>query len=194
MFLATTPETEAHTELTPQQPQPSVKSLLAENTRLCNSLRYPSLPGNLDIASGLAEIQKHLSDPVLPIMWKSFPGTSMTLKVLKHAAYRLFEGSMWLVSDSGIITHVSREQSQSRQWLQRFLFHCVDSELKPVSGKSNAVIMLSLRHLPIYSITKSAHVFFTDRGPFSVFLPSLFSKICKCHSYHTTFNAEKLFY
>lgn len=63
-----TPETETHTGLTPQLPQPSVKSPLMENPSLCGSLRYPSLPGNLDITSGLAEIQKHLSDPVLPII------------------------------------------------------------------------------------------------------------------------------
>ncbi|XP_050922514.1 potassium voltage-gated channel subfamily H member 6 [Lates calcarifer] len=36
--------------------------------RLHGNLRYPSLPGNLDINSGLAEIQKHLSDPVLPVI------------------------------------------------------------------------------------------------------------------------------
>uniref|UniRef100_A0A668ARF9 Potassium voltage-gated channel, subfamily H (eag-related), member 6b n=1 Tax=Myripristis murdjan TaxID=586833 RepID=A0A668ARF9_9TELE len=45
MPMSVTPETETHA-----------------------SLRYPSLPGNLDIASGLAEIQKHLSDPVLPVI------------------------------------------------------------------------------------------------------------------------------
>lgn len=68
MFMTVTPETETHTGLTPQLPQPSVKSPLMENPSLCGSLRYPSLPGNLDITSGLAEIQKHLSDPVLPII------------------------------------------------------------------------------------------------------------------------------
>lgn len=84
MFMAVTPETETHTGLTPQLPQPSVKSSLTENSRLCGSLRYPSLPGNLDITSGLAEIQKHLSDPVLPVIWgpsvKVFVATSVTLK------------------------------------------------------------------------------------------------------------------
>ncbi|XP_072523232.1 voltage-gated inwardly rectifying potassium channel KCNH6 [Salminus brasiliensis] len=34
---------------------------------LHSSLRFPSLPGNLDASSCLAEIHKHLSDPVLPI-------------------------------------------------------------------------------------------------------------------------------
>ncbi|XP_039645048.1 potassium voltage-gated channel subfamily H member 6 isoform X1 [Perca fluviatilis] len=67
MFMAVTPETETHTGLTPQLALPSVKSSLMENPKLCGSLRYPSLPGNLDITSGLAEIQKHLSDPVLPV-------------------------------------------------------------------------------------------------------------------------------
>ncbi|XP_044194716.1 potassium voltage-gated channel subfamily H member 6 [Thunnus albacares] len=68
MFMTITPETETHTGLTPQLPQASVKSSLMENPGLCGSLRYPSLPGNLDITSGLAEIQKHLSDPVLPVI------------------------------------------------------------------------------------------------------------------------------
>ncbi|XP_034050366.1 potassium voltage-gated channel subfamily H member 6 [Thalassophryne amazonica] len=62
MCMSITPETE-----TQQLPQPSVKSSFMENSRLCGSLRYPSLPGNLDISTGLAGIQKHLSDPVLPV-------------------------------------------------------------------------------------------------------------------------------
>ncbi|KAG7459768.1 hypothetical protein MATL_G00214240 [Megalops atlanticus] len=33
---------------------------------LCSSLRFPSLPENLETSSGLAEIQRHVSDPVLP--------------------------------------------------------------------------------------------------------------------------------
>ncbi|KAI3365278.1 hypothetical protein L3Q82_010374, partial [Scortum barcoo] len=66
MFMTVTPETETQTGLNPQLPQPSVKSSLMENPRPC--LRYPSLPGNLDITSGLAEIQKHVSDPVLPVI------------------------------------------------------------------------------------------------------------------------------
>ncbi|KAG7227867.1 hypothetical protein INR49_013661 [Caranx melampygus] len=68
MFMTVTPETETHTGLTPQLPESSGKSSLMENQRLAGSLRYPSLPGNLDITSGLAEIQKHLSDPVLPVI------------------------------------------------------------------------------------------------------------------------------
>lgn len=57
--MTATPDTDTHAGLTPQQPQPSV--------RLCGS--YPSLPGNLDLTSGLSEIQKHVSDPVLPVIW-----------------------------------------------------------------------------------------------------------------------------
>ncbi|XP_034563754.1 potassium voltage-gated channel subfamily H member 6 [Notolabrus celidotus] len=67
MFMTVTPETETHTGLTPNLPQTSVQSTLMENPGLCSKLRYPSLPGNLDITAGLAEIQKHLSDPVLPV-------------------------------------------------------------------------------------------------------------------------------
>lgn len=68
MFMIVSPETETHSGLTPQLPQPLVKSSLMENPKMCSSLRYPSLPGNLDITSGLAEIQKHHSDPVLPVI------------------------------------------------------------------------------------------------------------------------------
>uniref|UniRef100_A0A3Q4H422 Potassium voltage-gated channel subfamily H member 7-like n=1 Tax=Neolamprologus brichardi TaxID=32507 RepID=A0A3Q4H422_NEOBR len=68
MFMAITPETDTHTGLTPQLPQPSVKSSLLDSSRLCGNLRYPSLPESLEIQSRLAEIQKHLSDPVLPIV------------------------------------------------------------------------------------------------------------------------------
>ncbi|XP_074519384.1 voltage-gated inwardly rectifying potassium channel KCNH6 [Halichoeres trimaculatus] len=67
MFMTVTPETETQTGLTPDLPQTSVKPTLMENPRLCSKLRYPSLPGNLDITSGLAEIQKHLSDPGLSV-------------------------------------------------------------------------------------------------------------------------------
>ncbi|XP_055360216.1 potassium voltage-gated channel subfamily H member 6 isoform X2 [Betta splendens] len=67
MFMAVTPQTEAHTGPTPQPPQAAVNSSLTENPRLCGSLRYPSLPSNLDATSGHSQIQKHLSDPVLPV-------------------------------------------------------------------------------------------------------------------------------
>ncbi|KAK5881213.1 hypothetical protein CesoFtcFv8_022036 [Champsocephalus esox] len=65
MFMTVTPESETNAGLSPQQP--SVKSTLLESPGLCGSLRYPSLPGNLDMTSGLAGLQKHLSDPVLPV-------------------------------------------------------------------------------------------------------------------------------
>ncbi|XP_061667101.1 potassium voltage-gated channel subfamily H member 6 [Syngnathoides biaculeatus] len=45
----------------------SVKRPHPANPRTCASLRCPSLPDNLDATSGLSEIQKHLSDPVLPV-------------------------------------------------------------------------------------------------------------------------------
>ncbi|XP_047466078.1 potassium voltage-gated channel subfamily H member 6-like isoform X2 [Mugil cephalus] len=48
-----TPETDTSTDLT-------------ANSRLSSNLRYPSLPGNLDVASEPSEIPKHLSDPSLP--------------------------------------------------------------------------------------------------------------------------------
>ncbi|KAM4624483.1 voltage-gated inwardly rectifying potassium channel KCNH6, partial [Polymixia lowei] len=60
MTVPVTPET--HAQLVPPLPQPSVKPSLMES-----GLRSPSLPGNLDVSSGLAEIQKHLSDPALPV-------------------------------------------------------------------------------------------------------------------------------
>ncbi|MCJ8738155.1 hypothetical protein PDJAM_G00032390 [Pangasius djambal] len=45
------------------QAAPSVR----DTTRLHASLRFSSLPGNLDSSLPLAEIQKHVSDPVLAI-------------------------------------------------------------------------------------------------------------------------------
>ncbi|XP_068505523.1 potassium voltage-gated channel subfamily H member 6 isoform X2 [Syngnathus scovelli] len=53
-----TPETD-HGSTTARPPHPVNRATGA-------SQRYPSLPDNLDITSGLSEIQKHLSDPVLP--------------------------------------------------------------------------------------------------------------------------------
>ncbi|XP_068161561.1 potassium voltage-gated channel subfamily H member 6 [Antennarius striatus] len=67
-IMFTTPDADIRQGSTPQLPQPSVKACLMENQRASGSLRYPSLPGNLDISSGLVEIQKHLSDPVLPVV------------------------------------------------------------------------------------------------------------------------------
>ncbi|XP_054623036.1 potassium voltage-gated channel subfamily H member 6 isoform X2 [Dunckerocampus dactyliophorus] len=59
-----TPETETHPGIILQRPQASH----VENPRTFSTLRYPSLPNNLDITSGLSDIQKHLSDPVLPVL------------------------------------------------------------------------------------------------------------------------------
>ncbi|XP_072229017.1 voltage-gated inwardly rectifying potassium channel KCNH6 [Leuresthes tenuis] len=66
-FMTLTPETDTHKGLTLQLPQQSVESSLTVNSRLRENLRYPSLPVNLDATSGRAEIQKHFSDPVLPV-------------------------------------------------------------------------------------------------------------------------------
>lgn len=67
MSMMVTPETENHTGLASALPESSVKSSLLDNPRLSGSFRYPSLPGNLDLTSGLSDLQKHLSDPVLPV-------------------------------------------------------------------------------------------------------------------------------
>ncbi|XP_030630882.1 potassium voltage-gated channel subfamily H member 6-like [Chanos chanos] len=42
-------------------------STLINTPGLCASLRFPSLPGNLDTTTYLTDIQKHVSDPVLPV-------------------------------------------------------------------------------------------------------------------------------
>lgn len=47
--------------------QEKVRSSLMDTPSLGTSLRFPSLPGNLDASLHLAEIQKHVSDPVLPV-------------------------------------------------------------------------------------------------------------------------------
>ncbi|XP_077359881.1 voltage-gated inwardly rectifying potassium channel KCNH6 [Festucalex cinctus] len=56
-----TPETETHPRSSPERPH-------AMNLGTCASLNYPSLPDNLDMTSGLSEIHKHLSEPVLPVI------------------------------------------------------------------------------------------------------------------------------
>lgn len=66
-FMGVSPESEHHAGSLPQTPQPRVKSS-AQNPKLCGIPHCPSLPGNLDITSGPAEMQKHLSDPVLPVI------------------------------------------------------------------------------------------------------------------------------
>lgn len=40
----------------------------AQKPELCRVSHCPSLPGNLDMASGAAQLQKHLSDPALPVL------------------------------------------------------------------------------------------------------------------------------
>ncbi|KAK7919624.1 hypothetical protein WMY93_010908 [Mugilogobius chulae] len=65
--IMVSPETENQSGLASQLPTSSDVSSLLDNTKLSNSLRYPSLPGNLDLTSGLSDMQKHLSDPVLPV-------------------------------------------------------------------------------------------------------------------------------
>ncbi|KAM6951012.1 voltage-gated inwardly rectifying potassium channel KCNH6 [Aplochiton taeniatus] len=67
MSTSITPERECVAPLAPQQLKPSVRPSLMEAPGLCGRPRFPSLPGNLDVSSGQAEIQKHLSDPVLPV-------------------------------------------------------------------------------------------------------------------------------
>ncbi|XP_041830049.1 potassium voltage-gated channel subfamily H member 6 [Melanotaenia boesemani] len=67
-IMTITPETDTHKELIAQLPQQPARSALTANSRLCENLRCPSLPVNLDVTSGEAEIQKHASDPVLPII------------------------------------------------------------------------------------------------------------------------------
>ncbi|MEQ2161090.1 hypothetical protein GOODEAATRI_006199 [Goodea atripinnis] len=67
MSMTVTPETETHADLTPKLPQQLPKSALEPISRLCETVRYPSLPVNLDLTTGPAEIQKHTSDPVLPV-------------------------------------------------------------------------------------------------------------------------------
>lgn len=47
--------------------QEKIGSSLMDAPLLATSLRFPSLPGNLDASLHLAQIQKHLSDPVLPV-------------------------------------------------------------------------------------------------------------------------------
>ncbi|XP_050981056.1 potassium voltage-gated channel subfamily H member 6 [Labeo rohita] len=46
---------------------PVHQPILIDAPRLCASLRFPSLPGNLDTSSHLEEIPKHMSDPALSV-------------------------------------------------------------------------------------------------------------------------------
>uniref|UniRef100_A0A8C9YI20 Potassium voltage-gated channel subfamily H member 2 n=1 Tax=Sander lucioperca TaxID=283035 RepID=A0A8C9YI20_SANLU len=70
MFLSSTQTDLQFTKKSQESLSSGIHMTVASNDTmfmLCSSLRYPSLPGNLDITSGLAEIQKHHSDPVLPV-------------------------------------------------------------------------------------------------------------------------------
>ncbi|XP_029953950.1 potassium voltage-gated channel subfamily H member 6 [Salarias fasciatus] len=62
-----TPETDGSAGLPPQTPLGSANPSFTAHSGLCGALRYPSLPGNLDLTSELTQVQKHLSDPVLPV-------------------------------------------------------------------------------------------------------------------------------
>ncbi|KAJ8344821.1 hypothetical protein SKAU_G00290140, partial [Synaphobranchus kaupii] len=55
----------AETE-TAAPPGPSQVPSSMGSPRLCSSLRFPSLPENLETSTTLAEIQRHVSDPLLP--------------------------------------------------------------------------------------------------------------------------------
>ncbi|XP_067285586.1 potassium voltage-gated channel subfamily H member 6 [Pseudorasbora parva] len=46
---------------------PALKTIFIDAPRLCASLRFPSLPGNLNALSHPEDIQKHMSDPSLPV-------------------------------------------------------------------------------------------------------------------------------
>ncbi|XP_038154736.1 potassium voltage-gated channel subfamily H member 6 isoform X2 [Cyprinodon tularosa] len=65
-FMTVTPETETCVGLASSLTQKIPKSVPEPHSRLCETVRYPSLPVNLDLTTGRAEIQKHTSDPVLP--------------------------------------------------------------------------------------------------------------------------------
>ncbi|XP_027885593.1 potassium voltage-gated channel subfamily H member 6 isoform X2 [Xiphophorus couchianus] len=67
MSTTVTPDTDTHAGFTPKLPQQLPRSTLEPNMSLCETVRFPSLPVNLDLTSGPAEIQKHTSDPALPI-------------------------------------------------------------------------------------------------------------------------------
>ncbi|KAL0984477.1 hypothetical protein UPYG_G00142030 [Umbra pygmaea] len=67
--ISITPEVEPTASLVPQPTKVVVKPPLSlmEKPGLSGRIHFPSLPGNLDASCGQAEIQKHLSDPVLAI-------------------------------------------------------------------------------------------------------------------------------
>lgn len=61
------PEVELEVVNLEKKPQEKVRSSLMDAPSLGASLRFPSLPGNLDASQNPAEMQKHVSDPVLPV-------------------------------------------------------------------------------------------------------------------------------
>ncbi|XP_035997674.1 potassium voltage-gated channel subfamily H member 6 isoform X1 [Fundulus heteroclitus] len=68
LSMTVSPETETRGALTQKLPQQqSPKSALQPNSRLSETARYPSLPVNLELTTGPAQIQKHASDPALPV-------------------------------------------------------------------------------------------------------------------------------
>ncbi|XP_016516528.1 potassium voltage-gated channel subfamily H member 2 [Poecilia formosa] len=64
MSTTVTPDTDTHAGFTPTLPQ---QPTLEPDVSLCETVRFPSLPVNLDLSSEPAEIQKHASDPALPV-------------------------------------------------------------------------------------------------------------------------------
>lgn len=93
-FMAVTPEADTHPGFTPQLPLQSVKSALEVNTRLYEKLHCPSLPADLDLTSERTRIQKHVSDPTLPVTWRpvwlfKVDSERTSVKYLFMSLYRL---------------------------------------------------------------------------------------------------------
>lgn len=74
-FTAVSLEPERRAVSLPQTPQPLNKSSV-QKPKLCGVPHCPSLPGDLDITSIPAGMQKHLSDPVLPVSPRCSGGAS----------------------------------------------------------------------------------------------------------------------
>lgn len=180
--MTVTPETETRAGLAPQLPQPSVKSSLMDKPRLCDSPRYPSLPGNLDITSGLAETQKHLSDPVLPVIWRT---------VAKTGSLRQFKSS-----NSALLTDIWKEvHDQSEIQLSVDIWTAgnvskPDSELKPFPFLCSDTVTLMVITTGLSYLFKGQlsltlgvfnyYFFFCTSCIFTSFVRSWFSKVCEC--------------
>ncbi|XP_008434981.1 potassium voltage-gated channel subfamily H member 2 isoform X1 [Poecilia reticulata] len=67
MSTTVTPDTDTHAGFTPTLPQQPPRSTFEPDLSLCETVRFPSLPVNLDLSSEPTEIQKHASDPALPV-------------------------------------------------------------------------------------------------------------------------------